>query len=169
MTEYHERGAMRPEYLEKFNALVDRVEGDACWLWRGSRLPSGYGRFYPARHVGLYAHRVAWEIANGRPVPAGLVVMHACDNPRCVRPDHLSIGTSGENLQDAIDKGRHRAPRLEGDDHPHAKLTDADCAAIRSAIARGERHREIADRFGVTRGRVSQIGRGARAERGEPA
>jgi hypothetical protein len=79
--------------------------GDGCWLWM-ARLSNGYGSFSSARirHAPIVAHRVAWAIAHRR-VRAGLVVMHICNNKRCVRPDHLKVGTQGENLRDAVRDG----------------------------------------------------------------
>jgi hypothetical protein len=78
-----------------------------CWTWTGSlsRGTSGYGSANaPGRRV--HAHRLSWELANG-PVPDGLWVLHHCDNPPCVRPDHLHLGTQSENLRAAVSRGRH--------------------------------------------------------------
>lgn len=90
---------------ERFALLVRKTSG--CWLWTGAT-HSGYGTWAaPAiRRLGpLRAHRVAYAIAHGG-VPAGLVVMHVCDNPICCRPDHLRAATQGENMRDSIAKGR---------------------------------------------------------------
>ena len=82
--------------------------GPDCWLWTGaikSKLPNcDYGQFYIGGKVKL-AHRVLWEFYNG-PIPAGLVICHTCDTPRCVRPSHLFMGTQDENMKDSIAKGR---------------------------------------------------------------
>ena len=81
-----------------------RVEKtDECWLWLGPTL-QGYGMLgsqYPERR----AHRYVWHLTRGR-IPAGMVVMHKCDNPQCVRPDHLALGTQYDNILDCIRKGR---------------------------------------------------------------
>lgn len=82
---------------------VDR--SGECWIWTGTTNELGYGLI----HVGqrrVRVHRVSWEIANG-PIPEGLCVCHRCDNPRCVRPDHLFLGTQADNLRDMCSKGRH--------------------------------------------------------------
>lgn len=82
---------------------------DSCWLWTGGSVPRGYGRFlWPDGRKG-YAHRFSYELANG-PVPDGLWVLHCCDNPPCVRPDHLWLGTHADNMHDMAAKGRKWHP-----------------------------------------------------------
>jgi hypothetical protein len=96
--------------------VVDRFwekvqKGDGCWVWSGG-LISGYGRFV-VRH-GLYvrAYRFSYELANG-PIPDGLFVCHRCDNPPCVNPAHLFLGTCKDNFEDMRAKGRGRNPIME--------------------------------------------------------
>ena len=83
------------------------VDGDGCWLWAGGVSGNGYGAFY---HDGLttLAHREAWEIENG-PIPSGLEILHSCDRPLCVRPDHLMPGTHRQNMADSVTRGRSRS------------------------------------------------------------
>lgn len=79
---------------------------DECWIWRGWKDVHGYGKIYvleQKKDVG--AHRVAWELAKG-PIPDGLFVLHKCDNPPCMNPEHLFLGTHGDNMRDCAKKGR---------------------------------------------------------------
>jgi hypothetical protein len=88
--------------LPRFWQKVDKTQ--SCWLWTGTINNKGYGRLNIGR-VGFYVHRLSYQITNGVIEP-GMVVLHHCDNPRCVNPDHLSLGTQADNLADMRSKGR---------------------------------------------------------------
>jgi hypothetical protein len=80
---------------------------DGCWLWTDSNSHSGYGVLFPFhKQPKRYAHRLAWELFVG-PIPTGKCVLHTCDVRTCVNPDHLFVGTKGQNIMDAILKGRN--------------------------------------------------------------
>jgi len=154
---------MHEEYAEKSWARVDKTGPDDCWLWVGSRLPKGYGRFYPkwkinGKRCGFNAHRISWEIKNNRPVPEGLDVLHTCDNPPCVNPAHLFPGTKSDNMQDMLRKGRGGYTGSPGEAHPSAKLVESDVLEIRHRWdAGGIRQRDLAAEYGVSRGLIGQI------------
>lgn len=135
----------------KFWALVNAGKG--CWLWMGAADNAGYGNYRVAGRS-VKAHRVAYALEHGR-VPAGLTVRHGCDQPGCVRPSHLSIGTQAENVRDRTLRNRH-VPAL-GESNGHAVLTASAVADIRSRHARGENQASIARTYGVHRTVVGRI------------
>lgn len=102
-------------FEERFWAKVDK--GDGCWEWTGGRANRGYGHVEPVRGQNRSAHRVSWELTNG-PIPDGLWVLHRCDNPPCVRPSHLFLGTHADNMRDMEAKGRGKHPVLFGPLNP---------------------------------------------------
>jgi len=147
------------------------VEPDAnCWHWTGNRLPSGYGRV-SVRGTGLgkknlYAHRVAYELVLG-PIRDGLHVLHRCDNPPCVRPDHLFLGTQADNVADRDRKGRQAsratAPNgkwRRGEESPCARLTSQDVLSIRKWHELGMSSAAISRRLGVAPTTVGHVVRG---------
>ena len=135
--------------------------GTGCWQCLGAKLPRGYGRFYYEGRA-RYAHRVALQLLQGVRVPADRVVMHACDNPSCVNPDHLSVGTQRDNMRDASRKGRVVYTQdWTGERNPKAKMSDRDRTDLMHASSRGASNRALAQHYGVTITRVQQIVRAA--------
>lgn len=91
--------------VQRFERSIERTP--TCWLWRGPINPvTGYG--FGSRLLGVNAHRAAWALYRG-PIPRGLNVLHRCDRPPCVNPDHLFLGTYADNTHDSMQKGRHSA------------------------------------------------------------
>jgi len=130
---------------ERFWSMVTR--GPGCWLYRKQRSSDGYGVF-KMNGRSVRAHRFSWELANG-PIPDGLWVLHRCDTPRCVRPDHLFLGTPRDNVQDAIRKGRRRYEPARGEQNGSAKLSVAQVREARVRVAVGEPKASVARDFGV--------------------
>ena len=94
-------------YEESFWEKVKKAEG--CWEWTGSKLPRGYGNFgrQLVKEHSQLAHRWAWRFSHGRAAPQNRMVLHSCDNPCCVRPSHLFLGTQTDNMRDLASKGKH--------------------------------------------------------------
>lgn len=136
--------AMRQTKAETFSKWL--IKSDGCWLWSGARDKDGYGIFTYAR-ASYRAAKVALEL-DGRPVPKGLYACHTCDNPPCVRPDHLYPGTPIQNSADARARGRLAIGSKR------STLTEADVLAIRAASGT---HESIAAHYGVSRPAISLI------------
>lgn len=150
---------VRVNWDERFWLKADRSGGpDSCWEWQAGRQKAGgYGTFYRGNRNEM-AHRVAWELARGS-IPVGLFVCHTCDNPPCVNPTHLFLGTPKENTRDCIDKGRSR---IRGSQSALTVLTEADVVAMREAYVKGESQRSIAYRYGMSAQHAGAIVTGGR-------
>ena len=139
-------GKLKVPEVERFMAKVSKVD-NGCWLWTAYCMPNGYGQFrHPLRHE--LAHRASYRMFVG--VLDARDIMHSCDTPSCVNPEHLSLGTRAENMQDAKRKMRMRT----GETHGRSKLTNIQVALIRSSTCL---QREIATTFGISQGHVSTI------------
>jgi len=126
-----------------------------CWLWMGAVRSGGYGTLtIGARDVA--AHRFSWDIHFG-PIPPGAMICHHCDNPRCIRPDHLFMGDAASNIADMFQKGR-QGPRWIGERHGRAKLNEANVVEIRRLRSEDSvAFRKIADIFGISIGHARKI------------
>jgi hypothetical protein len=143
-------------FSERFWALVEK--GPGCWNWKGcDDGQQGYGRIkYEQRNIG--AHRASWLLHFGE-IPDGLHVCHGCDNPKCVRPEHLFLGTNEENRADCVAKGRQKCGDNRGSRHGMSKVTEVDVKAIRAAYI-PQKHgnkAKIAAQFGISESAVVQI------------
>lgn len=132
-----------------------------CWEWRrSSTVRGGYGQFTYGYKL-KRAHRVSYEVFIG-PIPAGMFVCHKCDNPPCVNPSHLFLGTLGDNNKDMRLKQRGFVPEpVRGSKHHSAKLTEQDVIDIKGLLRSGEiSQAEISRRYGVSKTLVSRIKKG---------
>lgn len=145
-------------------APAHRPELGQCWVWTCSRFTDGYGRLWRGA-AWIRAHRLSWEMANGRPPLPSLCILHECDNPGCVRPEHLYEGTKAQNVRDCIARGR-RGPaevnsHCRGEDGWHAKFTNVEARAIRERYASsGLSQRDLAADIGVSQSTICRIVRG---------
>lgn len=148
----------RPNLRDRFYAKI-KVVGD-CWEWQGSRLKHGYGRIrtgYGNDREMTVAHRVSWEIHNNQSLSRSQFVMHKCDNPPCVNPDHLMLGTAKDNTQDMIKKGRKRYGTSPGEKNGSAKLSQAEVDQIRLLLSHGRKSKSIAPMYGVNHTTIEKI------------
>lgn len=160
----------------RFWSKVNKAE-DGCWLWQGTLLRQGYGCFKISGQM-FKAHRLAYQYTSG-PIPEGLLICHKCDNPRCVHPDHLFLGTHKDNMADMSAKGRgylnqpesrlkrvapdkhpsHLYPeRFRGELNPRARLTREQVETIRHRYERNEASQsKFAEEYGVAQTTISAV------------
>ena len=144
--------------VEDFAASFWRkvLKSDGCWEWTASCLTSGYGAFWNGSKV-ITAHRQSFIMAHGD-IPDGLFVCHHCDNRKCVRPDHLFLGTNADNVADMVSKNRvSRVSRCAGVKSPHAKLNDSKVREMRSLALEGVSHKEISKRFMISHATANKV------------
>lgn len=139
---------------ERFWEKVEKT--DSCWNWIGATTSAGYGHIWrPETRTFMGAHRVSWELHYG-PLPKGArdpdhdgVVMHICDNGRCVRPDHLRLGSFRDNSRDMVEKGRCiGAPQ---------KVSNDEVVAIRTLYAEGETQSALSRAYGISIAQIKRI------------
>ena len=146
-----------PTAAERWIRFVTPGDPDECWEWLGWRSPQGYGRFNLGGRQ-ITASRAAAILA-GMDVRDGLDVCHTCDNPPCVNPAHLYVGTRSRNLQDMADRGRHPKRGLSEKDWS-AKYSDVAVEDWKTSHARGESFKSIARRYGAHPTTISRTIRG---------
>lgn len=151
---YEQAGATEQRFWRK----VDKgAHPKGCWEWRAARNPKGYGNFSLEGRRSINAHRFAYELSEGCS-PGELCVCHYCDNPSCVNPAHLFLGTVQDNMQDMIQKGRNNP--IHGEGHPSAKLNDSKVIEVRRLYAAGRSVRSLAKEYGLSWKAIGRIVKG---------
>lgn len=129
--------------IARFWSYVKKT--NECWVWDGA-LKNGYGCINIYGKI-LYAHRVGWQLRHGK-IPNGKFLCYRCDNRKCVRPDHMFLGTPKDNTHDMMKKGRYRGPSATG----KIVLTAEQVVAARAIVAAGTPLSEVMELLGVSRG-----------------
>lgn len=140
--------------MKNFWKRVEIIPFHACHEWTGPKSPKGYG--WHTAFGAKMAHRVSWIYHNGK-IPKGLHVLHKCDNPGCVRIEHLYLGTNNDNIRDKVNKGR--AHKLTGSTNPSAILNEKQVHSIRHLYKNGATQVFLAKKFNVSQQTISSITR----------
>lgn len=138
--------------IDEKSRLLSKVmeNGRGCWLWTDTPGLDGYGKFQASDGRTERAHRASWRLHRGE-IPKGMLCLHKCDNPRCVNPDHLFLGTQRDNIQDMREKGRFGG---------RARITATTAGEIKRRLLLGERATDIARTLGIPPGIVFSIKHG---------
>ena len=142
------------DIIDRFFKKVKKLEtGLKCWEWTAYK-QNGYGYFRVNNNKTIIAHRFSFQYHNNRLITEGMCILHSCDNPKCVNPDHLSEGTHADNMADMKNKGRqHR-----GEASPMSMLTNDIVLEIRAKYAKGDTtHRKLAEEYGISHTTVRYI------------
>lgn len=147
-----------PSVEERFWKSVDKTGN--CWFWVGAKTGNGYGAIsYKGRQIGT--HCMSWMLANNQEIPKGMQVLHSCDNPLCVRPDHLSLGTLQENSKDMVRKGRasRKGPTkpARGEQSGSSVLTENKVREIRQLRSEGVSTKNLASQYSVNEASIRNI------------
>lgn len=151
---------------ERFWECVQKGEANECWLWTGERMlhpytkAPTYGRFFikTGQHTG--AHRVSWLIHHGELPPKGICVCHSCDNPPCVNPAHLFLGTHNDNMRDKVQKGRANGGANKGEINPEHILKTEQVKEIIQLLKQKVPRKVLAAQYGVAYPTISCIAQG---------
>lgn len=166
---HYRSGVYKVPDIDRFLTYVDKNGPNGCWIWTGRADKKGYGRIWIEGKI-LVASRASYILHVG-PIPPLMFVCHKCDNPPCVNPDHLFLGTNAENQADSIAKGRK--PRgeivtaerialgLVGEGSPVARFSEKVIRSARDLYATGNwKQSEIARLLGISRSQVNRVVRG---------
>ena len=141
------------KWWKRFWGKVSVKGPDECWEWKAGRFKDGYGGVCLHHGKMLRVHRVSWMFYNG-PIPKGMLVLHHCDNPICVNPDHLFLGTDADNVADMDKKGRRRNNPCKGEKNGNAKLDEDEIVAI---VQSKDSVEELSRKYAISTHHVRQI------------
>ena len=156
LTDTTEPGSKAHATLEqRFWRKVAKGQPNECWEWLGGKRPNGYGHIQEGgrNSSDISTHRVSYRLRYGQ-IPKGLVVMHKCDNPSCVNPEHLMLGTYQANTADMIKKGRKVTVAPLGTENGKAILDEAKVRFIRNST---DSHAAVARQLGVSSGAIRGV------------
>lgn len=153
--EYTYRNGYRGTLEERMSSKTIKGNPNECWNWTGSLDTAGYACIRVNKKLCRASH-VAFELSSGDKVPNGMIIMHSCDNPACVNPNHLSVGTPLLNSTDKINKGRGKW--VKGEEHGMTKTTKKQVEEIRHLFSQGNHtYTSLALIYNVTRTTISNI------------
>lgn len=142
---------------DRFWTKVDREDPSGCWVWTANKNNKGYGLFRPGGVAPkALAHRLSYEDEKG-PIPKGLFILHSCDNPACVNPSHLRVGTPKENVADMDARMRRASHSPKGASNPNSRLTSASVIEIRKDYVSGASAEGLARHFRVTKATINDV------------
>ena len=146
---------MRQTIQDRFEKKVEMIPFSDCHHWTAATNKFGYGKISLSQSTWQFAHRMSWEFANG-PVPEGMYVLHTCDNPGCVNPSHLYLGSHKDNAQDR--ERRQRGNHAKGSSHGRSKLSAEQVIEIRKLYNSGQYScRKLGKMFGVDGKSIADI------------
>lgn len=147
--------ATQDQKIERLNKIFNKsvIKSENCWDWKGVSHHSGYCHMnYDGKDMGI--HRVSWLLYHGN-IPHGINILHKCDNRRCSNPDHLFLGTSKDNHDDMVNKGRKNSP--SGENHHNSKLTSEKVKKIKELLILGVTSSRICRDFNMSKGAIEGI------------
>jgi hypothetical protein len=153
---------MRKNYIittpkVRFENKIEMIPFHECWEWTGGKYTNGYGVFHPSGTSSVSAHRYSYLIYKGD-ICNNLLVCHSCDNPGCVNPNHLFLGTQSDNMKDMIKKNRGNFPRITGEQCHKAKLNKEKVKEIRKRfLEENITQVELAKQYNVSKGNIGYI------------
>lgn len=143
--------------IVRFNDRFNELSEKECWEWNGQLNDSQYGILTCGRGYSFRAHRFSMSMCIGNAIPDHLVVLHKCDNPKCVNINHLLLGTQKENMEDCKVKKRNSSPPTRyGEDHHNSKFSKNDLLNI---ISDKRKYKDIANQYGVCEETIGRVKR----------